>query len=119
MARVTFRPDLVKFLLAHEGMAVTIDGIMRAMPNDVKESSVRGAMRKITDEGHFKITVLAAGHSWRVDGVNPASAADRVAAFENELKTMVGPLEILGKMENGSQLARCNASGKVYALRAL
>lgn len=120
MARVMVRPSVIEFLTAHEGMVVNMSDLMRAMPEGAQESSVRNVIRKLIDEGTFQITVLSAGHSWRVDGITPAGkAVYGQSKATAPVKLMVGPLEILGNMEDGSQLARDNASGKLYTLRAL
>jgi hypothetical protein len=114
--RVVFRPDLIDFLLAHEGMVVKLDGIMRAMPDGAQESSVRHAMREIIEQGHFQITTLASGHSWRINGVQVTPS--RATKGKPSVKA-VGPLEIIGEMKDGSELARDNSTGKMYTLRAL
>ncbi|QKY78625.1 hypothetical protein SEA_DRYAD_87 [Streptomyces phage Dryad] len=120
MARVMVRPSVIEFLTAHEGMVVNLVNLMRAMPEGAQESSVRNVIRQVIEDGTFQITVLAAGHSWRVDGITPAGrAVYGKSADAGKTKLMVGPLEILGNMEDGSQLARDNASGKLYTLRAL
>ena len=121
MTRVMVRPKVIEFLAAHEGLVVNLANLMRAMPDGAQESSVRNVIRQVIEDGTFQITVLAAGHSWRVDGVTPAGKAvyGDGKADAGKTKMMVGPLEILGNMEDGSQLARDNASGKLYTLRAL
>lgn len=128
MARIVFRPALIDFLVAHEGMVVSIDAIMRALPEGANQSSVRSAMRQLTEDGTFSIKTLAAGHSWRVDGTNnkPTRKSTGNGDFDNrgyskatETRTMVGPLEILGKMEGGAELVRDNPSGRLYTLKAL
>lgn len=122
MARTIFRPALIEFLVAHEGMVVQIDAMMRALPEGANPSSVRSAMRQMVDEGTFQITTLAAGNSWRVESVTSAghavlgvkSKAERGPAVEK-----IGPLTVLGKMEDGSTLVRSEPGGQLYTLKAL
>src|SRR5215207_3413502 len=114
MARTVFRPKLIEFLVAHEGMVVYLDGMVRALPEGVSEASIRTAMRQIIEGGAFQITTLAAGHSWRVDAVSSTGSApslqdwgrakvkrEKAPADKVEL---LGPFVRLGVMEDGSTL---------------
>jgi hypothetical protein len=132
MARVTFRPQLIDYLLSCKGGVVTMNELMSAMPDGAKESSVRSAMRRMIEEGHFQIRTLAAGHSWAIDGL-PASqpkshpapnVADWGVAKARAAKPVpqgvaVGPFVRLGEMADGSALVRDENDGMLYTLKRL
>lgn len=132
MARTVFRPQLIEFLVAHEGMVVQIDNMMRALPEGASEGSVRSAMRKIIEDGTFQITTLAAGNSWRIESVTsaPIVKANPTSGngdFDNReygkargpVNQIVGPFALLGKMADGAELVRHEPTGQLYTLKAL
>lgn len=111
--RMMVEPRIIEFLRTQVGEVVTLEDLIDHLPDGAKESSVRSVMRRLVEGDTMDVIVISRGNSWRVDSLS------KPRAKEAELKTMVGPLEILGKMEGGAELARDNASGKLYTLRAL
>jgi hypothetical protein len=116
MARQVVRPKIVKLLMEFEGQLITIEDIMDALPAEAQTATVRSVMRKLMEDGEMDITAVAAGHTWRIGSIRTKPKAK---AEDEKLRLMVGPLEVLGKMEDGSQLVRDNANGKLFTLRAL
>lgn len=121
MTRTVFRPQLIEFLIARQGAIVTLEELQARMPAGAKASSIRSAMRALIEQGHFEITTLSNGHSWRIDNVTGPEGYGAKPKQTEKAPIAASPIlqfEMLGEMADGSVLVRSPA-GRLYKLREL
>lgn len=111
--RMSVEPKVVEHLLASRGRIVTLAELVKALPRGANESSVRAAMRRLSER--MDITVISKGNSWRLEA---ESSPDLTEKANPDAGKSLGSFEQVGEMQDGSLVVR-DEQNRLYALKAL
>lgn len=111
--RMSVEPRVVEILLASRGRVVTLQEIVNALPKGAHESSVRAAMRRLSERMH--ITVISAGNSWRLENESSPELTEKA---NPDAGKSLGLFEQVGERQDGTLVVRDEAN-RLYELKAL